>query len=72
MSFSPGNLNFNTRQTSFGRARNEAAMPFWQQVVLVTLPAFVGSCVPHIIDHFLNPKPAATPETSEKPAPDAK
>lgn len=53
---------------SFFPSDDKSGPPFWQQMLLVVVPTFVGACMPPVIAHFLeksNVPPAPPPSTSK-------
>jgi hypothetical protein len=49
---------------SFGNRPFDSSgpQPFWQQVLLVVLPAFVGACLPPMIAHALESQKQPPPQ----------
>jgi hypothetical protein len=55
-------------KTSFGRKRNvgilcENERPLWKDLLLVTVPTFIGSVMPILVAHFLSPQEGGEPGT---------
>jgi hypothetical protein len=64
-------MSFNNN--GFGPFDGSASQPFWQLLLLVAVPAFVGACLPPVIAHVLErsktapPAPAAPETVKDKP-----
>ena len=61
-------MSFNNSNNGFGPFDGNASQPFWQLLLLVAVPAFVGACLPPVIAHLLEQSKTAPPAPVPAPA----